>query len=61
MTPRNQRMIDCHWWIDNGYIAFEVWGDILMKPQVISVSKTKMTLAVDTGDLHLTKISSPTR
>lgn len=61
MTPRNQRMIDCHWWIDNGYIAFEVWGDILMKPQVISVSKTKMTLAVDTGDLHLTKLSSPTK
>lgn len=61
MIPQNQRMIDCHWWLDSGYIAFEVWGDILMKPQVISVSKTKMTLAVDTGDLHLTKISSPTR
>ena len=61
MIPQNQRMIDCHWWLDNGYIAFEVWGDILMKPQVISVSKTKITLAVDTGDLHLTKLSSPTK
>jgi hypothetical protein len=61
MTPRNQKSIDCHWWLDNGYIAMEAWGDIIIKPQVISISKTKMTLAVDTGDLHLTKLSSPTR
>lgn len=56
ISPRNERKIDCHWGLDNGYIVMEALGQILMKPQVISISKTKMTLAMDGGDLHLTKL-----
>lgn len=56
ISPRNERKIDCHWGLDNGYIVMEALGQILMKPQVISISKTKMILAMDSGDLHLTKL-----
>jgi hypothetical protein len=56
ISPRNERMIDCHWGLDNGYIVMEALGQILMKPQVISISNTKMILAMESGDLHLTRL-----
>lgn len=56
LYPPNKPMIDCRWGLNNGYVVLEVLGDVLMRPQVISVSKTKMILAMDGGDLHLTKL-----
>jgi hypothetical protein len=52
----NKPMIDCQWNLNEGNVVLSAYGLPILKAQVISISKTKMTLALETGDLILTKM-----